>query len=45
MGKTPTKEQVQDLENTLSDLKDNIGIQLEIEARAKVRRKFAHDFS
>jgi hypothetical protein len=43
--KTATKEQVQDLENTLLDLENNIGILVEIEARAKTRRKFADDFS
>jgi hypothetical protein len=43
--KTATKEQVQDLENTLLDLENNIGLLVEIEARAKTRRKFADDFS
>jgi hypothetical protein len=38
LGKTATKEQVQDLENTLLDLEDTIGILVEIEARAKARR-------
>jgi polyhydroxyalkanoate synthesis regulator phasin len=45
LGKTATKEQVQDLENTLLDLEDTIGILVEIEARAKARRKFADHFS